>query len=167
MIYMIWKEIYQKRKNRFPMTERVNNSNKITVSAQYIKDLSFENPNSPNSLSNKNGTPNINVEINVYAKPLNSKIYEVSLAINGKALNDKSKIFEIELVYAGVFSLPDVEINKEDERKTVLIECPQLLFPFARSIVSNVTRDGGFMPLVIQPIDFELLYVERVNKEKH
>ena len=149
------------------MTEKQHKSNKITVSAQYIKDLSFENPNSPNSLSNKNGTPNINVEINVYAKPLNSKIYEVSLAINGKALNDKSKIFEIELVYAGVFSLPDVEINKEDERKTVLIECPQLLFPFARSIVSNVTRDGGFMPLVIQPIDFELLYVERVNKEKH
>ena len=149
------------------MTEKQYKSNKITVNAQYIKDLSFENPNSPNSLSNKDGTPNINVEINVYAKPLNSNIYEVSLTINGKALKDKSKIFEIELVYAGVFSLSNVEIDKEEERKTVLIECPQLLFPFARSIVSNVTRDGGFMPLVIQPIDFELLYIERINKEKH
>ncbi len=149
------------------MTERVNKSNKITVSAQYIKDLSFENPNSPKSLSNKDGTPDINVEINVYAKPLNTNIYEVSLSINGKATKNKTKIFEIELVYAGVFILPDVSINKEDEKKTVLIECPQLLFPFARSIISNVTRDGGFMPLVIQPIDFELLFMERVNKETH
>ena len=149
------------------MTEKQQKSKKIRVTTQYIKDLSFENPNSPKSLSNKDGMPNINVEVNVYAKPLNSSIYEVSLSINGKALREEAKIFEIELVYAGVFSLPDVEINKEDERKTVLIECPQLLFPFARSIVSNVTRDGGFMPLVIQPIDFELLYKERVNKEKH
>jgi len=149
------------------MTERVNKSNKITVSAQYIKDLSFENPNSPKSLSNKDGTPDINVEINVYAKPLNTNIYEVSLSINGKAIKNKTKIFEIELVYAGVFILPDVSINKEDEKKTVLIECPQLLFPFARSIISNVTRDGGFMPLVIQPIDFELLFMERMNKETH
>lgn len=149
------------------MTEKKHKNNKITVSAQYIKDLSFENPNSPKSLSNKDGTPNINVEINVYAKPLNSNIYEVSLSINGKALKAKDKIFEIELVYAGVFILPDLETNKEDEKKTVLIDCPQLLFPFARSIISNVTRDGGFMPLVIQPIDFELLYIERVNREKH
>ena len=149
------------------MTEKQHKSNKITVSAQYIKDLSFENPNSPESLSNRHGTPNINVEINVYAKPLNESIYEVSLSINGKALKDKIKMFEIELVYAGVFVLPDEKTEKEDERKTVLIECPQLLFPFARSIVSNVTRDGGFLPLVIQPIDFELLYVERLNREKH
>ncbi|MAC62123.1 MAG: protein-export chaperone SecB [SAR116 cluster bacterium] len=149
------------------MTEQQHKNNKITVSAQYIKDLSFENPNSPKSLSNKDGIPNINVEVNVYAKPLNNNVYEVSLSINGRALKEETKIFEIELVYAGVFILPDTKINKQDEKKTVLIECPQLLFPFARSIVSNVTRDGGFMPLVIQPIDFELLYAERVNKETH
>ena len=95
------------------MTDNLHKNDKITVSAQYIKDLSFENPNSPNSLSNKDGVPNINVEINVYAKPLNSNIYEVSLSINGKALKDKTKIFEIELVYAGVFILPRQEINKE------------------------------------------------------
>ena len=149
------------------MTEIKRKNNKITVSTQYIKDLSFENPNSPKSLSNKDGVPNISVEVNVYAKPLNRNAYEVSLSINGKALKEKTKIFEIELVYAGVFILPDTKINKQDEKKTVLIECPQLLFPFARSIVSNVTRDGGFMPLVIQPIDFELLYIERLNREKH
>ena len=149
------------------MTEKQHKNKKLTVSAQYIKDLSFESPNSPKSLSVKDGAPSINVEVNVFAKPLSNKVYEVSLSINGKALKEETKIFEIELVYAGVFFLPTVEIDKEDEKKTVLIECPQLLFPFARSIISNVTRDGGFMPLVIQPIDFELLYIERVNRETH
>ena len=148
------------------MSEKYNNK-KISISSQYIKDLSFENPNSPQSLINNDGMPNINVEVNVFAKPLNEKIYEVSLSINGKALKNEIKIFEIELVYAGIFNLPTAKITKEEEKKLVLIESPQLLFPFARSIVSNVTRDGGFMPLIIQPIDFDLLYKERINKEIH
>ena len=64
-------------------------------------------------------------------------------------------------MYAGIFTLPDINLNDEQEKRKILIEAPQLLFPFARSIVSNVTRDGGFMPLIIQPIDFELLYKSR------
>ena len=131
---------------------------KLTVNIQYIKDLSFENQNSPDSLSTKGEAPAINVDINVYAKPLRKKIYEVSLSINSKAEKENFKVFELELVYAGVFTLPDIDLNDEDEKRKVLIEAPQLLFPFARSIVSNITRDGGFMPLIIQPIDFELLY---------
>ena len=130
----------------------------LTVNIQYIKDLSFENQNSPDSLSSKGEAPAINVDINVYAKPLRKKIYEVSLSINSKAEKENFKVFELELVYAGVFTLPDIDLNDEDEKRKVLIEAPQLLFPFARSIVSNITRDGGFMPLIIQPIDFELLY---------
>ena len=148
------------------MSEKYHNK-KISISSQYIKDLSFENPNSPQSFINNDGMPNINVEVNVFAKPLNEKIYEVSLSINGKALKNEIKIFEIELIYAGIFNLPATKITKEDEKKLVLIESPQLLFPFARSIVSNVTRDGGFMPLIIQPIDFDLLYKERIKKEIH
>ncbi len=133
----------------------------LTVNVQYIKDLSFENQNSPDSLSNKGEAPEINVDINVYARPLKKKIYEVSLSINSKAEKKNFKIFELELVYAGVFTLPDTSLNDEEEKRKILIEAPQLLFPFARSIVSNVTRDGGFMPLIIQPIDFELLYKSR------
>ena len=133
----------------------------LTVNVQYIKDLSFENQNSPDSLSNKGEAPEINVDINVYARPLKKKIYEVSLSINSKAEKKNFKIFELELVYAGVFTLPDISLNDEEEKRKILIEAPQLLFPFARSIVSNVTRDGGFMPLIIQPIDFELLYKSR------
>ena len=133
----------------------------LTVNIQYIKDLSFENQNSPDSLSNKGESPAINVDINVYAKPLEKKIYEVSLSINSKAEKENFKVFELELVYAGVFTLPEKNLNDEEEKRKILIEAPQLLFPFARSIVSNITRDGGFMPLIIQPIDFEFLYKSR------
>ena len=75
-------------------------------------------------------------------------------------------IFEIELVYSGVFTLPKIKLNDEEIKRKILVEAPQLLFPFARSIISNVTRDGGFMPLIIQPIDFELLYESRKIEEK-
>ena len=140
---------------------------KLTVNSQYIKDLSFENPNSPESLSNKDGLPQINVDINVFAKPLTEKLYEVTLSINSKATKKDLKIFEIELAYAGLFTLPYIDLNNGEEKKIMLIEAPQLLFPYARAIVSNVTRDGGFMPLIIQPIDFDLLYESRKKKEKH
>ena len=140
---------------------------KLTINSQYIKDLSFENPNSPDSLSNKNGLPQINFDINVFAKPLTEKLYEVTLSINGKATKKDLKVFELELAYAGLFTLPNIDLNNNEEKKLMLIEAPQLLFPYARSIVSNVTRDGGFMPLIIQPIDFDLLYESRIRKETH
>jgi preprotein translocase subunit SecB len=82
---------------------------KLTVNSQYIKDLSFENPNSPESLSNKDGLPQIDVDINVVAKPLIERLYEVSLSINGRAKKNNLKIFEVELAYAGLFTLPDVK----------------------------------------------------------
>tara|TARA_Y100001934_G_scaffold154524_1_gene185153 strand:- start:734 stop:1180 length:447 start_codon:yes stop_codon:yes gene_type:complete len=138
----------------------------LTVNVQYIKDLSFESPNSPEVLSRKDDTPSINVNVNVYAKPLKGNIYDVSLSINGKAERKDFKVFEIELIYAGVFTLPNIKLNDEEIKRKILIEAPQLLFPFARSIVSNVTRDGGFMPLIIQPMDFELLYKSRKIEKK-
>ena len=141
-------------------------NDQITVNVQYIKDLSFESPNSPEALSNKDDTPSINVNVNVYAKPLTGNVYEVSLSINGKAEKKDFKVFEIELVYAGVFTLPKKELNDEEIKRKILVEAPQLLFPFARSIISNVTRDGVFMPLIIQPMDFELLYKSRTVEKK-
>ena len=140
-------------------------SNKLKVNVQYIKDLSFENPNSPKSLTENKEPPDIKVDINVFAKPFDKKVYEVSLSIGGKANKNNLKIFEIELVYAGIFTLPDVEFTDEEEKKLVLIEAPQLLFPFARSIIAELTRDGGFMPLIIQPIDFAILYRSRINQK--
>ena len=139
--------------------------NKLKVNVQYIKDLSFENPNSPKSLTENKEPPDIKIDINVFAKPFDKKVYEVSLSIGGKANKNDLKVFEIELVYAGVFTLPDIELADDEEKKLVLIEAPQLLFPFARSIVAELTRDGGFMPLIIQPIDFVMLYKSRINQK--
>ena len=88
-------------------------NDQLTVNVQYIKDLSFESPNSPEALSNKDDTPSINVNINVYAKPLKGNVYEVSLSINGKAEKKDFKVFEIELVYSGVFTLPKIKLNDD------------------------------------------------------
>ena len=115
--------------------------NKLKVNIQYIKDLSFENPNSPKSLTDNKEPPDIKVDINVFAKPFDKKVYEVSLSIGGKANKNDLKVFEIELVYSGVFTLPDVELTDEEEKKLVLIEAPQLLFPFARSIIAELTPE--------------------------
>ena len=92
------------------MSDNIKGS-KLTVNSQYIKDLSFENPNSPESLSNKDGLPQINVDINVFAKPLTEKLYEVTLSINGKATKKELKIFEVELAYAGLFILADIDLK--------------------------------------------------------
>ena len=146
------------------MSENYNKKN-LRVNIQYIKDLSFENPNSPKSLTENKDAPEIKVDINVFAKPFDKKVYEVSLSITGKANKNDLKIFEIELIYAGVFTLPDEELSDEEEKRLVLIEAPQLLFPFARSIIAELTRDGGFMPLIIQPIDIEMLYRSRINQK--
>ena len=95
-------------------------SDQLTVNVQYIKDLSFESPNSPEALSNKDDTPSINVNINVYAKPLKGNVYEVSLSINGKAEKTDFKVFEIELIYAGIFTLPKIKLNDEEIKRKIL-----------------------------------------------
>mgnify|MGYP006108224181 CR=1 FL=1 len=136
----------------------------ISVNIQYIKDLSFENPNAPKSISNQEKPPEINVDVNVSAKPLNKNIFEVSLSLSAKAKNDKFVVFEAELIYCGVFTIPD-NVDESATQKLVLIEGPKLLFPFARSILADITRDGGFLPLIIQPIDFNALFENRLKVE--
>lgn len=128
----------------------------ITVNAQYIKDLSFENPNAPNSLVNTGKAPDVDVNINVEAKKLSDMGYEVALKINAKAKTEEGPAFIVELAYACIMTLNGVP---EDQVQPVLmIEGPRLLFPFARQIVADATRDGGFPPLLINPIDFVAMY---------
>ena len=104
-------------------------NDQLTVNVQYIKDLSFESPNSPEALSNKDDTPSINVNVNVYAKPLKGNVYEVSLSINGKAEKKDFKVFEIELVYSGVFTLPKIKqlYNHYPNPITLLLYIPIIL----------------------------------------
>ena len=117
----------------------------IQINAQYIKDLSFENPNAPASLQSQNEKPRIDVNVDVNAAKIgDGDVYEVTLKINGDAKTGDNQLFLVELTYSGLFTLTGVP--QESLSPMLLIECPRLLFPFARNIVSDVTRDGGFPP---------------------
>lgn len=127
-----------------------------TLNAQYIKDLSFENPNAPFSLLGNNTPPKISLNLNLHAGKVQDNIFEVVLHINAHATSEEKTVFLIELKYAGVFTLDNVP---EEEREVrLLIDCPKIIFPFARRIIADSVRDGGFQPLMIDPIDFESLY---------
>jgi len=129
---------------------------KISVRTQYIKDFSFENPAAPQSLSDTAGAPKIQVNVDVEAKPLGQDHYEVFLRINANGTREESTIFVVELVYAGLFAL---ENFPEDRLEAMcLVECPRILFPFARRVIADATREGGFPPLLLDPIDFGRLY---------
>ena len=131
----------------------------LMVLAQYIKDLSFENPHAPRSLQ-KSQQPQINIGVNVTANPLSDTDIEIILKLEGKAESEGTMMFNIELDYAGVFRVQN--IPDEQVQPLVMIECPRLLFPFAREIVATSVRNGGFPPLMLEPIDFLALYQQRM-----
>lgn len=132
----------------------------IAVLAQYVKDLSFENPNSPQSLAPSAQQPNINIQINVEARPLNEPDVEVLLKLEGHAESNGNVLFNFELIFAGVFRLQNIPQN--EMHPAVLIECPRLLFPFAREIIATSVRNGGFPPLLLEPVDFGALYQRKM-----
>lgn len=135
----------------------------LNVLAQYIKDLSFESPSAPNFSLPPNQAPALNIQINVNAKPLSNTDFEVELAIEGRAEHNNTVLFAIELVYGGVFRIQNVP--QESLHPVVLIECPRLLFPFARQVIANTVRDGGFPPLMLDPVDFAALYRQRAAEQ--
>lgn len=135
----------------------------LNVLAQYIKDLSFENPNSPASLSPRETQPSINIQINVTANNIGGQDFEVALAIEGKGEDGGTLLFAFELVYAGVFRIQNVA--QENLHPLVMIECPRLLFPFAREIISTATRNGGFPPMMLDPVDFVGLYRQNMARQ--
>ena len=135
----------------------------LSVLTQYVRDLSFENPNAPGSLTQENagGNPNIDVNVDIQARRGADDRYEVILKTRIDARNQDGKaMFLCELDYAGLFVITGVP--QESLEPVLLIECPRLLFPFARRVIGDVTRDGGFPPLNMDPIDFAGLYRARV-----
>jgi preprotein translocase subunit SecB len=138
------------------------NAPQLNVLAQYIKDFSFENPNSPRSLAPSQTQPSITIQINVTVGQLAATDYEVSLKLEGKAETTDSAtlLFAFDLTYAGVFRIQNVP--QEQVHPVVMIECPRLLFPFAREIIASAVRGGGFPPLLLDPVDFVALYQQRV-----
>jgi preprotein translocase subunit SecB len=134
----------------------------LTVVAQYIKDLSFENPNAPRSLMSGGQQPQIGIQIKVDAAPLSDTDIEVALKLEGNAEIGGNIMFAFELTYAGVFRIRNVP--SESMNALVLIECPRLLFPFAREIIAATVRNGGFPPLLLDPVDFVALYRQRMSQ---
>ena len=131
----------------------------LSVLGQYIKDFSFENPNAPRSLTPTQTQPAINIQINVGVQQLAETDYEVTLKLEGKAESSGSVLFAFDLTFAGVFRVQNVP--QETLQPLVMIECPRLLFPFAREIVATAVRNGGFPPLLLDPVDFVALYQQR------
>lgn len=135
----------------------------LNVLAQYIKDFSFENPNAPRSLQQGQPQPQIEIQINVNVGPMSETEFEVVLKIEGKASTPNGVMFSFDLEYGGVFRI--LNVPQESMHPLVMIECPRLLFPFAREIIATAVRDGGFPPLMLEPIDFGGLYMSQVQAQ--
>jgi preprotein translocase subunit SecB len=136
-----------------------DNAPQLNALAQYAKDLSFENPNAPRSLSPQAQGPQIGIQVNVNAKQLADTDFEVELTLEGDAKIGTEVLFAFELTYAGIFRVRNVPA--EQLHPVIMIECPRLLFPFARQIIAEAVRNGGFPPLYIDPIDFVGLYKQK------
>jgi preprotein translocase subunit SecB len=132
----------------------------LGVIAQYTKDFSFENPNAPQSLLQQQQQPQIAIQINVNPRQIAATDFEVELKLEGKAELGGNVLFAFDLNYAGVFRLTN--IPQENLGPLLMIECPRLLFPFAREIISTAISNGGFPPLMLHPIDFVGLYQRRL-----
>lgn len=142
---------------------QATNAQSFSVKGQYIKDLSFENPHAPQSLLASNAKPSIDVNVDLKAQKLQDDIYEMTLQLSARATAEGSTMFLIELAYAGIFHL--VNIPEDRLESVILIDCPFVLFPFARRVIADVTRDGGFPPLMLDPIDFHALYQQNKARQ--
>jgi len=127
----------------------------LRVIAQYIKDFSFENPKAPDTLRAREKSPSITINVNVGTRQRGEDT-EVELKLDCSAVDGTEQVFKLELSYAGLFRL--VNVKPEHAPIYIMVECPRLLFPFARQIVADTTRNGGFPPLMLDPIDFVALY---------
>ena len=145
-------------------TETNGASPSLNILAQYVKDFSFENPGAPRSLQARDKAPAINISVNVNANPLSETDFDVILSLNAEAKDGDKILFNAELAYGGVFRVTG--FPQEHMLPVLFIECPRLLFPFARQIIADATRNGGFPPLMIDPIDFAQMFTQRMAEEQ-
>ena len=131
----------------------------IRILAQFIRDLSFENPRAPDSLRGGQVQPQIELGVEMNARGREDGFYEVDLKLSAKANRDDGPVFVVELLYGGVFQIAGV--GADDMEPVLLVECPRYLFPFARRIIAEVTSEGGYPPFLLDPIDFAAVYMAR------
>lgn len=137
------------------------NTQTLVVHGQYVKDLSFENPMAPESFQNQE-EPTFEVSIDVKAGDVGTDVYEVVLQVEVKSAVKAKTMFVASLQYAGVFTIQAA--NEEDLERILLVQCPSILFPFGRRIVSDLVRDGGYPPLLLHPVDFLGLYLSKKSQ---
>jgi preprotein translocase subunit SecB len=126
---------------------------RLQAVAQYVKDLSFENPAAPQAPQSR---PAIDLGVDLQARRMDAQHFEVILKLRVSATAEQKTLFLLELAYAGLFQI--VNVPDDVLQQVLLIECPHLIFPFARRIVADTVRDGGLPPLMVDPIDFAALY---------
>jgi len=138
----------------------------ITINAQYIRDMSFENPNAPAIYmpQDDNAEPMLELMVNVQSRVMGENVHEVLLTLKATSKAGEKIGFIAELAYAGLFSVP--ALPEQQLRNLLLIECPRQLFPFARAILSDMVRDGNFPPLLLAPIDFAGLYQQNMAQQQ-
>ena len=130
------------------------------VLAQYIKDLSFENPNIGRLLSGPGESPNLKLEVNVNAQKMGeNNTFESAIDLKAQATNAAGVIYDFEVIYAGLFQIEG--LPEQSLEPFLLVNCPALIFPFVRRLAADITREGGFPPLLIDPLDFGALYMQR------
>ncbi len=136
----------------------------LVLNIQYTKDLSFEVPGAPEIYATLREAPRVDLQLDVQARPIEAggNIYEIALQIRADAQAQGQTCFIAELTYCGIFT---INVPPEHLEPVLLVECPRLLFPFARNILAEVTRDGGFPPVMLQPIDFVALWQQRRGQE--
>jgi preprotein translocase subunit SecB len=133
----------------------------VSIVGQYIKDLSFEAPEAHRFFRGPGSNPNLQLNFNVQVNKLEENLYEVALSLEGEAKSDEGVLYKLELVYAGALMVRNVP--QEAYQPILFVEAPTLLFPFARRIAADLTREGGFPPLLLDPIDFGGLYRRRLE----
>jgi preprotein translocase subunit SecB len=138
-----------------------DNAPQVGIISQYVKDLSFENPNAP-AVYQWQVQPQIDVQFNIASNKAADDVYEVVLKIEVKASGDQGVAFAVELSYAGLFGIRNVP--DEQIQPFLFAEAPRLVFPFARRVLADAVRDGGFPPLMLEPIDFAGLYMQQAQQ---
>ncbi len=146
------------------MAEKANVAPKISIQAQYVRDMSFENVAVQKGDGRLDAKPDIQVGVNLDAKKRTDNQFEVILKVNATAKSDDAVMFIVELEYAGIFRVENVP--EQQLHPVLLIECPRILFPFARRIVADATRDGGYPPLLLDMVDFAGIYTAEVKRRQ-
>jgi preprotein translocase subunit SecB len=140
-----------------------NQQPRFALKGQYIKDVSLENPNAPMSLLVSKTPPKVDLNIDLQAQKIQENLYELSMIVTVKAESDKM-LFVVELNYAGLFEMYNLPQHLVET--ALLVDAAFMLFPYVRRVVSDLTRDAGYPPLMLEPVDFMGLYQRRLQQQQ-